>query len=60
MNAKQRAKIYHVRVKDGRDIQKRIERISEVTGKKIFSIMRDAINLGLPHVEREAGITEKQ
>lgn len=58
MKARQRAKVYHVRVKDGRDIQKRIERVSEVTGRKIFSIMREAIDFGLPHVEKEAGIAD--
>ena len=60
MRPKKTQNVYHVRVPEGRDIQKRIERISEATGKKIFAVMKETINIGLPQVERAAGIVAEK
>ena len=60
MRPKKNQNVYHVRVTDGREIQRRIEKVSEATGKKIFAVMKEAINFGLPHVEREAGINQEK
>ena len=50
---KKTVKFYQARIRNGEDVRKRVESISEKTGKKMYAIVEEALSIGLKQLAAE-------
>jgi predicted DNA-binding protein len=51
MKQKKQYNVYAPQIVGGRDLQRRVSRISELTGKKNYQIVKEAMEIGLAQIE---------
>lgn len=53
MKTKKQYKIYAPQIVDGGELRSRINAISQKTGKKIYQIVKEALEIGLDQIESQ-------